>query len=181
CRNSEVESSKSRSEQSEQFVSVESILIISSFYDLYVNPSESLFQIYESAPPFLAAPSLAFRNRVHLLVPLKGNSRQHPLHACTTKDLPSGPNKWYAIAQLVKFKLLSQEVISSIAISSRLVLFNVGFGLPLSLFVFGGSNPMHLFQSNHASNASTILFVVSASVLMQGLPGVDGCNATLNS
>ncbi|KAJ9588451.1 hypothetical protein L9F63_018184, partial [Diploptera punctata] len=32
-----------------------------------------------------------------------------------------------------------------------------------------------------ASNASTILFVVSASVLMRGLPGVDGCNATLNS
>ncbi|KAJ9575010.1 hypothetical protein L9F63_007838, partial [Diploptera punctata] len=50
------------------------------------------------------------------------------------------------------------------------------------------------------SNASTILFVVSASVLMKGLPGglifcilpvfsnrflhfptVDGCNATLNS
>ncbi|KAJ9575615.1 hypothetical protein L9F63_007549, partial [Diploptera punctata] len=30
-------------------------------------------------------------------------------------------------------------------------------------------------------NASTILFVVSASVLMRGLPGVDGCNATLNS
>ncbi|KAJ9592056.1 hypothetical protein L9F63_001395, partial [Diploptera punctata] len=28
------------------------------------------------------------------------------------------------------------------------------------------------------SNASTILFVISASVLMRGLPGVDGCNAT---
>ncbi|KAJ9577042.1 hypothetical protein L9F63_006390, partial [Diploptera punctata] len=31
------------------------------------------------------------------------------------------------------------------------------------------------------SIASTILFVVSTSVLMRGLPGVDGCNATLNS
>ncbi|KAJ9578629.1 hypothetical protein L9F63_005119, partial [Diploptera punctata] len=31
------------------------------------------------------------------------------------------------------------------------------------------------------SNASTILFVVSASVLMRGLPGVDGCNTTLKS
>ncbi|KAJ9591188.1 hypothetical protein L9F63_002259, partial [Diploptera punctata] len=32
-----------------------------------------------------------------------------------------------------------------------------------------------------ASNTSTILFVVSASVLIRGLLGVDGCNATLNS
>ncbi|KAJ9577220.1 hypothetical protein L9F63_006194, partial [Diploptera punctata] len=31
-----------------------------------------------------------------------------------------------------------------------------------------------------ASNTSTILFVVSASVLKRGLPGVDGCNANCN-
>ncbi|KAJ9592909.1 hypothetical protein L9F63_015414, partial [Diploptera punctata] len=34
------------------------------------------------------------------------------------------------------------------------------------------------FLYQFPSNASTILFVVSASVLMRGLPGVDGCNAT---
>ncbi|KAJ9581967.1 hypothetical protein L9F63_003657, partial [Diploptera punctata] len=32
-----------------------------------------------------------------------------------------------------------------------------------------------------SSNAFRIFFAVSASVLMRGLPGVDGCNATLNS
>ncbi|KAJ9579024.1 hypothetical protein L9F63_024869, partial [Diploptera punctata] len=31
------------------------------------------------------------------------------------------------------------------------------------------------------SNASTIVFVVFAFVLMRDLPGVDGCNSTLNS
>ncbi|KAJ9575974.1 hypothetical protein L9F63_007163, partial [Diploptera punctata] len=59
---------------------------------------------------------------------------------------------------------------------------------------------LHASWTRIASNASTILFVVSASVLMRGLPGglifcilpvsssrflhfptVDGCNATLNS